>query len=260
VWWNMWCTRTSWRSGAQDARTDADGSGTRIDTVWNAIRRIFETIKEIEEDVVKGTDKMVACDSETNAVSLKLDTLNKNFHGLKTFAQENLSKIAQKIRAVENKKMGGTTGVSSSAEYKRLLDRMGIINEVLEQHTRNMGRGDITVMRLDGEVENLKRKFKVMDLATTYDLTNDNNDLKNRVWALEDRSATSGSTDCLEDKCGALEDNIERLTDRMDKSEAGGIEESFQMEDFAFSSYGDFARTVLSERIPSCGIPCFDAP
>jgi hypothetical protein len=28
----MWGTRTSWRSGAQDARTDADGSGTRIDT------------------------------------------------------------------------------------------------------------------------------------------------------------------------------------------------------------------------------------
>jgi hypothetical protein len=28
----MWGTRTSWRSGAQDARTDADGSGTQIDS------------------------------------------------------------------------------------------------------------------------------------------------------------------------------------------------------------------------------------
>jgi hypothetical protein len=60
-----------------------------------------------------------------NAITGKMETLENKFHGLRKFAQDNLSKIANKIRAIENKRPSGA-GVSNSLEYKRLLDRIGI--------------------------------------------------------------------------------------------------------------------------------------
>jgi hypothetical protein len=71
---------------------------------------------------------------------------------------------------------------------------------------------------------------------------------------LESYALKSGSTEGLEDKFDSMCHNIDLLGDRMDKTEAKGSEESFEMEGFVYSSYGDFASTVLSEKIPLCGM------
>jgi hypothetical protein len=78
--------------------------------------------------------------------------------------------------------------------------------------------------------------------------------MNERVRTLESYALKNGLTDGLEDKFDSMCHNVELLGDRMDKTEAKGSEESFEMEGFVYSSYGDFASTVLSEKIPSCGM------
>jgi hypothetical protein len=52
----MRCTQTSWRSGAQDARTDADGSGTRVDSYRRGVSRSHRQTGVYIELAGLGTD------------------------------------------------------------------------------------------------------------------------------------------------------------------------------------------------------------
>jgi hypothetical protein len=86
--------------------------------------------------------------------------------------------MALKIRNLENKRSTGA-GVSNSLEYKRLLDQIGIVDEITDRHTRDIGIGERNVMRtIDAEVTNLKRKFDSLDpigtLAPWYTCTGPN--------------------------------------------------------------------------------------
>jgi hypothetical protein len=71
---------------------------------------------------------------------------------------------------------------------------------------------------------------------------------------LESYTLNNGTTTGLNDKQDNMSHDIKKLGDRMDKVEAKGAEESFEMEGFVYSLYGDFASSILSKRIPSCGI------
>jgi hypothetical protein len=59
--------------------------------------------------------------------------------------------------------------VTNSLEYKRLLDRIGIVDEIAEHQTKDIGKGDRGVARLNAEVENLKRKYDMIESRTDYD-------------------------------------------------------------------------------------------
>jgi hypothetical protein len=236
-------------------QTEASGMGS--DSVWNSIRRIYDTLKTIEAEIEKATERTEVMDEARVIIVGKMETLDKNFHGLKTFAQENLSKIAHKIREFENKRTPGNAGVSNSLEYKRLLDRMGIVDEIMERHTKDISKGNRNVLRLDAEFTNLKRKFDLMDAPATYGhlgSTESTSDLRDRVRMLENHALQTSSNDIHEDKYEVLDHEVSRLSNRMDKVEAKGSEESFEMEGFTYSSYSDFTSTVLSDKIPSCGM------
>jgi hypothetical protein len=73
-----------------------------------------------------------------------------------------------------------------------------------------------------------------------------------RVRTLEDFALKTGFG--TEERVEDLGDKIEELADRLDKAEAQGSDESFDMEDFTFGSYGDFASFVLTQKLPSCGM------
>jgi hypothetical protein len=60
----MRCTRTSWRSGAQDARTDADGSGTRIDRSL----AVFFSFSRVLPRSQKAASRHYRCTSSTTTL------------------------------------------------------------------------------------------------------------------------------------------------------------------------------------------------
>jgi hypothetical protein len=144
-------------------QTDASSMGT--DSVWNAIWSICDPLATIEADVEKAAEKTLKMEESKTAISGKMATLDTNFHGLRTFAQDNLSNISQKIRDFENKRSSGG-GVTNSLEYKRLLDRIGIVDEIAKRQTKDIGNGDRGVARLNAEVENLKRKYGIIESRT----------------------------------------------------------------------------------------------
>jgi hypothetical protein len=117
---------------------------------------VSTTIAAVREDVEKVTLDASAMAELGNVITGKMETLDKTFHGLRNFAQNNLSKIANKIRAIKNKRPSGA-GVSNSLEYKRLLDRIGITDEIVERHNKEIAKGERNVSRIDAEVTNLKR-------------------------------------------------------------------------------------------------------
>jgi hypothetical protein len=123
---------------------------------------MYDTTKLIQEQVDKAKLDTATITQVGRTLTGKLEILDKNFYGLKTFAQDNLSKMAMKIRNLEKKRSTGA-GVSNSLEYKRLLDRIGIVDEIMDRHTRDIGIGERNVMRIDAEVTTLKRKFDSLD-------------------------------------------------------------------------------------------------
>jgi hypothetical protein len=185
-----------------------------------------------------------------------MDTLAQNFHGLNKFTQESISKISQKIRALEAKR-SPTAGVSGSVEYRRLLDRIGIVDDIVERNTQDISKGDKVLAKMDAKINNLKRKFLRIDSAfvITSELSNGGagaTALDERIRTLEDRAlklgtGTNGDVDDL--GCKVVE-----LSDRLDKAEAKGSDEYFTMEDFTFGSYGDFAAFILEQKVPTCGM------
>jgi uncharacterized coiled-coil protein SlyX len=220
-------------------RTDASGLGS--DSVWNSNRHIYKTIATVGKDGEKATLDATAMAELGNAITGKMETLDKNFHGLRKFAQDNLSEIANKIRAIENKRPSGA-GVSNSLEYKRLLeDRIGITDEIVERHNKEIANGERNVSRIDAEVANLKRKFDTFDSSSgieNFELPT-RDDLQDRIQTLESYALNNGTTTGLDDKQDNTSHDIEKLGDRMDTVEAKGAEESFEMEGFVYLSYGD---------------------
>jgi predicted aconitase len=142
-----------------------EASSLGTNSVWNSIRRIYE--KMIKEDVEKVTLNSATTEEVRKTVTEKMETLDTNFHGLKTFAQEKLSKMVHKIRALKNKHSTGS-GVINSLEYKRLLDRIGIVDEIMECPTTDVSKGERNVSRIDAEVTNLKRKFVTINSTSDY--------------------------------------------------------------------------------------------
>jgi hypothetical protein len=51
-----------------------------------------------------------------------------------------------------------------------------------------------------------------------------------------------------------LQDQIDNLTSRVDKAEAHGSAESFEMDQFAFGSFAEFTQMVLDAKVPSSGM------
>jgi hypothetical protein len=222
---------------------------------------MYDTTKLIQEQVDKSKLETDTITQVGRTLTTQTEILDKNFYGLKTFAQDNLSKMATKIRNLENKRSTGA-GVSNSLEYKRLLDRIGIVDEITDRHTRDIGIGERNVMRIDAEVTNLKRKFDSMDPigalpgAHAQERLSDDG-LNARVRVLENHALNNDSRTALEEKFEVLGHEFDMIGDRLDKVETKGTDESFEMEGFAFASYADFAKTVLNEKIPSCGM-CWD--
>jgi hypothetical protein len=238
--------------------TDASGQGT--DSIWNSIRRVYEITKVIQDDLEKVTLQATEVDDVKDQALTKMETLAKNFHGLHKFTQENLSKISQNLRNIEAKRPS-SGGVSSSLEYRRLLDRLGIADDIIERHTKDISKGDGALAKLDSEVCTLKRKFASMiegnygndaDLDSSRYTTMTN--LDNRVLQLEDRAVYNGTGLYPGDTMDDVDEKITELENRMDKAEAQGSDDSFVMEDFNFASYGDFAQFMLTNKIPSCGM------
>jgi hypothetical protein len=122
--------------------TDASSQGT--DSIWNSIRRMYETMQSIQLEIEKVTVLSTNAEEVQNTVLSKMDTLAQNFLTLNKFTQENLSKIAQKVRAIESKR-NPTTGVAGSLEYRRLLDRIGIVDDIIKRHTKDISKGDRTI-------------------------------------------------------------------------------------------------------------------
>jgi hypothetical protein len=54
-------------------------------------------------------------------------------------------------------------------EYEQLLDQIGTVDEIMECHTMDIGKGKRNVSRIDAEVTNLKRKFATIDSSSAYD-------------------------------------------------------------------------------------------
>jgi hypothetical protein len=139
------------------ANTEASGHGTN--SIRHSIQRIYETStlgiqNELEKAILQSTD----VETVKAQVLSKMETLDTNFHGLHKYTQENLAKIAQNLRNIEAKRP--TSGsVSGSLEYQRLLARFGITDDIIEQHTKDIGKSNRAVAKLDSEVSSLKRKF-----------------------------------------------------------------------------------------------------
>jgi tellurite resistance protein len=222
--------------------------------------KVYEITKVIQADLEKVTLQATEVDEVKEQVLTKMETLAKNFHGLHKFTQDNLAKISQNLGNIEAK-WPSSGGVSSSLEYRRLLDRLRINDDdVIERHTKDIGKGDRAVAKLDSEVATLKRKFasiegtygNEVDLESTRYTSMVN--LDNRVLQLEDRAIHNGTGRDSGDKMGDINEKINELGNRMDKAEAQRSDVSFVMEDFNFASYGDFAQFMLNSKIPSCGM------
>jgi hypothetical protein len=124
---------------SQIGNDNTDASSQGIDSIWNSIHRMYESMQNIQEDIEKVTAQSTNVEEIKDTFLSKMDTLAKNFHGLNKFTQENLSKIAQKVRAIKSKR-GPTTGVSGSLEYRRLLDCIGIVDDIIERHTKDISK------------------------------------------------------------------------------------------------------------------------
>jgi predicted nucleic acid-binding Zn-ribbon protein len=241
---------------AQLGKDNSDASGQGTDSIWDSIRRVYETMLEVQDDILHITSKSTEVTEIKEHVLTKMDTLAQNFHGLNNFTQESISKISQKIRALEAKR-SPTVGVSGSVEYRRLLDRIGIVDDIVERNTRDITRGDKALAKIDSEINTLKRKFSRID--SDHDVTSDLSDggaglttLDERIRTLEDRALQLGTD--TNDDVDDLGCKVVALSDRLDKAEAKGSDECFTMEDFAFGSYGDFAAFMLEHKVPTCGM------
>jgi hypothetical protein len=147
--------RTSLLS-AQIGSDNMGASGPRTDLIWHSIRNIGETTIGIQSELEKA--KATDVEAVKAQVLSKMETLDTNFHGLHKYTQENLAKIAQNLRSIEAKRP--TSGsVSGSLEYRRLLNRLGNADDIIERHTKDIGKSDRVVAKLDSEVSSLKRKF-----------------------------------------------------------------------------------------------------
>jgi predicted nucleic acid-binding Zn-ribbon protein len=211
---------------------------------------------KVQDDILHIMSKSTEVTEIKEHVLTKMDTLAQNFHGLNKFAQESISTISQKIRALEAKR-SPTAGVSGSVEYRRLLDPIGIVDNIVERNTRDISRGDKALAKMDAEINTLKQKFSRID--SDHDIMSELSDggagataLDERIrtleeWALKLGTDTNGDVDDL--GCKVVE-----LSDRLDKAEAKGSDECFTMEDFAFGSYGDFTPFMLEHKVPTCGM------
>jgi hypothetical protein len=230
--------------------TEASDSGT--DSIWESIRKIYDTTRVIRDDldVTIGhySDSVQANDDIVD----KMAVLDQNFKGLHQFSQDNLTKLMERVRVLESKRPRGGSSLKGP-DNRAFMELIGVLESDVKRNSQTIQESNATTARLSTDVNVLKRKFKTLEEDR---LEEDFGRLESRIDGLESESPGSevGVGGGGVARISAITDELDRLTERMDRADSRGPDESFEMEDFSYNSYIDFRKFLLLEKVPSCGM------
>jgi hypothetical protein len=220
--------------------------------IWSGspFQKIYETTKFIRDDLDVVIGEHSESSKSNEEVLDKMAVLDQNFKGLHQFCQDSLSKLMEPVSVLESKHpRGGAAGKRPG--NRAFLELIGSVEADVKRNARTIQDGVDNQTRLEPEVNKLKRKFKSLE---DEQLDEDVNKLESRVDGLESGSLEPQIGSSGGAALAAITDELDRMTERLDRAESRGPDESFEMKDFSYNSYIDFRKYLLTEKVPSCGM------
>jgi hypothetical protein len=163
-----------------------------------------------------------------------MGNMSQNLIRLKQYVVGSIETIHRKVSNLQSSK----TGIGNdSLGLTRLQRRLEDLEEKERDYAKPSQNND-SIERIEVEVAVLQRRMDKRDHDGKHD----------------QRSASSGLGNSSGESNAVLQDQIDNLTLRVDKAEAHGSAESFEMDQFAFGSFAEFLQRVLDEKVPSSGM------
>jgi hypothetical protein len=250
---------------ARVGRDHTDASDLGSETAWDVIRRLCEAMGEVQKHLRVTAMEVPNLLSHNVNATTKMSTLSQNLHGLRQFTQGSLGVIHQRMRTLEN---GGSSQVGSPAfirtsEYQRLMERLQFLEDQAKSYINSnlwsSASGDH-----EDEVSGLKRRLDEMEKGLKSGGEDNSGgrfgygqlDMpKRRVATLEDKADFGGiAIGQMEHDESEVREQIADLSKRLDKAEAKGSDEIFELDGYTFASFSDFTQYVKGEKMPTSGV------
>jgi hypothetical protein len=250
---------------ARIGKDDTTASGEGSELVWDSIRRMCKAIEEVRQLAEIGSKALSAILEDSKQSREKMFVLSNNLIRLKTYTVDSIGMIQRKIASL------GGTGLAASPEGRGLphadtsqFDRLKVRLGNLERRNRESlqdvqahGRDSVVV-----DVAALKQQMDRMDheAGRISDQGSDEKYPKTNGMATRMLGLEASVNQLMEDtgstlpNMGTIGEQIEDLTKRVEKTEARGSDEVFEMDQFIYGSYSDFAQMVLDDKVPTTGV------
>jgi hypothetical protein len=150
---------------------------------------------------------------------------------------DSITTIHRKVTNLERSTTGNSLS-DDSPGLTRLQGRLEDLEDKARGYARTLNKKD-GMERLEVDVSVLQRRMDQRDRGRKLD---------------KDERASSTLESASGERNSGLQDQIDNLTLRVNKAEAHGADESFEMDQFAFRSFAEFAQMVLDEKVQSSGM------
>jgi hypothetical protein len=192
-----------------------------------------------------------------------LGNLSENFHGLRKYAQDSFVAIQNKLREVERRGVnsGASSGIpfEKSFEFKRFTDRMQRLEDQASEFHRDNLRPSMGGREDTSQVHDLLRRLNQLESETGDGAPNKDSgswgNLMGRLGEEPSFRALAGRVAKLEHSTpeATIDNGLSEVESRVSRAEARGGDEMFELGEYAFGLFDDFAKWVLEENVPTSG-------
>jgi hypothetical protein len=188
--------------------------------------------------------------------------MSKNLIGLKQYVVDSLAVIHRKVMNLEGSGWVGQSGVPevgiSNLALDRLKDRLTELEEKARMYSRALSRNE-SMESLEGDVMALQRRMdqrehegKDINRRADEEVPFGNREMRERMARIK---RVVDDFDDSEDGAGnGLQAQLNLLSVRVDKTEVKGSDEAFELGQFTFGSFAEFAKMLLlDEKVPTRG-------
>jgi hypothetical protein len=220
---------------ARIRRDNTMASGEGAKSVWDTLRRVCNSLGEVYELIEAGNQETLMLTETIGDSQEKMGNMSQNLIGLKQYVVDSIATIHRKVTNLERTTPGNSLS-DDSPGLNRPQGRLEDLEDKARGYARTASKND-RLEWLEVEVCALQRRMDQRD--------------HDRKLVTDERASSALGNASGERNLG-LQDQIDNLTLRVNKAEAHGTDESFEMDQFAFGSFAEFTQMVLDEKVQSC--------
>jgi hypothetical protein len=145
---------------------DTSASGEGAESVWDTIRRVCNTLDEVQGLVDDGSREILGVHGQVTAFQEKMGNMSQNLIGLKKYVVDSLAVIHRKVLDLGEGGpvvgSGSQDAVISNLAFDQLKDRLAELEDKARAYARVSTRHEETG-RLEVDVEALRRRMDKQD-------------------------------------------------------------------------------------------------